>query len=133
VQLTTTTALKGYCRTWRFVTAVPFAHLYAAANSGMSAFTQELNTGALRGNLTTGSGEQLLVCTDRHPDTLVRINPGTGSLTMLQTIGTAYHLRATSQIPMRKDTPLLSTRIFGDTLYWTDGLSIGRAIIQWPR
>ena len=132
-RLTTTTALKGFCRTWRFVAAVPVAQLYAAANSGISAFTQDLNTGALRGNLTTGNGEQLLVCTDRHPDMLVRINPSTGSLTMLQTIGTAYNLRATSQIPMRKDTPLLTARMYIDTLYWTDGLSIGRAIIQWPR
>ncbi len=133
VRLTTTTALNGYCRTWRFVAAVPVAYLYAAANSGISAFTQDLNTGALRGTLTTGSGDQLLLCAERHPDTLVRINPGTGSLTMLQTIGSAYHLRATSQIPMQKDIPLLTTRMYGDTLYWTDGLSIGRAIIQWPR
>jgi hypothetical protein len=132
-RLTTTTVLKGFCRTWRFVAAVPVAQLHVAVKAGIHMFTQDLNTGALRGNLNTGNGEQFIVCTDRHPDVLVRINPSTGTLTMLQTLGTAYQLRATAQISVRKDAPLLTSRLYGDTLYWTDGISIGRAIIQWPR
>ena len=131
--VTTTTALKGFCRTWRFVAAVPVVHLFVATNSGIHAFTQDLNTGALRGNPTTGIGEQFLVCSDRHPDVLVRINPSTGLLTMIQPQSTTYQLRATAQIAVRTDTPLHTTRIYGDNLYWSDGLSIGRATIQWPR
>jgi hypothetical protein len=132
-RLTTTTALKGFCRTWRFVAAVPVAQLYVAVKTGIHLFSQDLNTGALRGNLTTGNGDQFLVCTDRHSDVLVRINPSTGALTMLHTQGTTYQLRATAQIPLRTDTPLITVRVYGDTLYWTDGLSIGRAVLQWPR
>jgi hypothetical protein len=132
-RLTTTTALKGFCRTWRFVAAVPVAQLYVAVKTGIHLFSQDLNTGALRGNLTTGDGDQFLVCTDRHSDVLVRINPSTGALTMLHTQGTTYQLRATAQIPLRTDTPLITVRVYGDTLYWTDGLSIGRAVLQWPR